>query len=62
MIGVHFLGLAAVAIFAFVKSENRLFYVIAVSELLIAAGRLISLGVDACDPHVLIPWIIEIYI
>ena len=61
VIGGHFIGLAAVGVYAFIKAEYRLFYVIAISEFCIAMGRVISLGVDGYDARVLMPLGIELY-
>ena len=61
VIGGHFLGLAVVAVYAFIKSQYQLFYIIALSEFLIAIGRFISLGIDGYDPRVLAPLGIELY-
>ena len=61
VIGGHFLGLAMVAIYAFMKSKYKLFYIIALSEFLIAMGRIVSLGLDGYDSRVLVPLGVEIY-
>ncbi len=61
VLGGHFLGLALVAVYAFVKSEYKLFYVLAISELMIATGRLISLGFDGFDQRVLFPLGVEVF-
>ena len=60
VIGGHFLGLAVVAVYGFMTSQYKLFYVIAVSELLIAGGRFLSLGLDGYDARIVAPLIIEL--
>jgi hypothetical protein len=60
VLGGHFLGLALVAVYAFVKSTYSLFYVLAISELMIATGRLISFGFDGFDQRVLFPLAVEV--
>ena len=59
VLGGHFLALGLVAAYAFAKSEYKLFYVLALSELMIIIGRLVSLGVDGFDQRVLFPLLIE---
>jgi hypothetical protein len=61
VLGGHFLGLALVAVYAFVKSEHKLFYVLAISEFMIATGRLISLAFDGFDERVLFPLGVELF-
>tara|TARA_B100000214_G_C23802052_1_gene550849 strand:+ start:252 stop:650 length:399 start_codon:yes stop_codon:yes gene_type:complete len=61
VIGGHFLGLAIVGIYAFIKSQYKLFYILAISEFLIALGRIISFGFDGFEPRVLEALAIEIY-
>jgi hypothetical protein len=61
VIGGHFIGLAAVGIYALIKSKYKLFYIIAVSEVSIAFGRFISLGIDGYDPQILFPLGVELY-
>lgn len=60
ILGGHFLSLGLVAVYALVKSEYKLLYVLALSELMIVAGRLVSLGVDGFDQRMLLPLVIEI--
>lgn len=60
VLGGHFLSLGLVAVYALVKSEYKLLYVLALSELMIVAGRLVSLGVDGLDQRMLLPLAIEI--
>lgn len=60
VLGGHFLSLGLVAVYALVKSEYKLLYVLALSELMIVAGRLLSLGVDGFDQRMLVPLVIEI--
>ena len=60
VIAGHFLGLAVVAVYAFVTAQYKLFHVVAISELLIAAGRFLSLGLDGYDERIVAPLIIEL--
>lgn len=60
ILGGHFLSLGLVAVYALVKSEYKLLYVLALSELMIVAGRLVSLGIDGLDQRMLLPLVIEI--
>lgn len=60
VLGGHFLGLGLVAVYALVKSEHKLLYVLALSEFMIVTGRLVSLGIDGFDQRILLPLVIEI--
>ena len=60
VLGGHFLGFGLVAVYAFVKSQYELLYVLAVGESMIVIGRLISLVVDGSDPRVLTPLGVEV--
>ena len=62
ILGGQYLALGLVATYALVKSELRLLYVPALSELMIVTGRLVSLGVDGFDQRMLIPLSVEIVI
>lgn len=61
VIGGHFIGLAAIGIYAFITSKYKLLYVIAISEISIAFGRLISLSTDGYDSQILFPLGVELY-
>ena len=60
VLGGHFLSLGMVAVYALVKSEYKLLYVLALSELMIVVGRLLSLGIDGFDQRMLMPLVIEV--
>ncbi len=60
VLGGHFLGLGLVAVYALVKSEYKLLYVLALSEFMIVTGRLVSLGVDGLDQRMLSALAVEI--
>jgi len=60
ILGGHFLALGLVAVYALLKSEFKLLYVLALSELMIVFGRLVSLGIDGFDQRMLLPLVIEI--
>lgn len=60
VIGGHFLGLGLITGYGFLKGRFGYFYVIAVSEMMIALGRVISLVLDGYDERVILPLIIEV--
>ncbi len=60
VVGGHFLGLALITGYGFIKGNFKLFYVIAVTEFMIAVGRVLSLALDGYDERVVLPLVIEV--